>query len=140
MYQAKIAIGSGGLFGKGISLGTQSNLSYLPEYETDFIFSFLTEELGFIGGIMLLVLYSLIIISSLSVAINCRSKFAKLLTIGIVTLFFCHIFINIAMVMGLLPAVGVPLPLISYGRTMMVSMLLGFGLIMNAAVNRHKNL
>ena len=97
------------------------------------------EELGFVGGITLLILYSLIIISSLSVAINCRSKFARLLTIGIVTLFFCHIFINIAMVMGLLPAVGVPLPLISYGRTMMVSMLLGFGLIMNAAVNRHRN-
>jgi len=140
IIQSKIAIGSGGLFGKGLLSGTQGPLSFLPEYETDFIFSFLTEELGFIGGIMLLVLYSLIIISSLSVAINCRSKFAKLLTIGIVTLFFCHIFINIAMVMGLLPAVGVPLPLISYGRTMMVSMLLGFGLIMNAAVNRHKNL
>jgi rod shape determining protein RodA len=140
IIQSKIAIGSGGLFGKGLLSGTQGPLSFLPEYETDFIFSFLTEELGFMGGIMLLILYSLIIISSLSVAINCRSKFAKLLTIGIVTLFFCHIFINIAMVMGLLPAVGVPLPLISYGRTMMVSMLLGFGLIMNAAVNRHKNL
>ncbi len=139
IIQSKIAIGSGGFFGKGLLSGTQGPLSFLPEYETDFIFSFLMEELGFVGGITLLILYSLIIISSLSIAINCRSKFARLLTIGIVTLFFCHIFINIAMVMGLLPAVGVPLPLISYGRTMMVSMLLGFGLIMNAAVNRHRN-
>ena len=140
IIQSKIAIGSGGLFGKGLLSSTQGPLSFLPEYETDFIFSFLMEELGFTGGIILLTLYSIIILSSLSVAINCRSTFARLLTIGIITLFFCHIFINIAMVMGLLPAVGVPLPLISYGRTMMGSMLLGFGLIMNAAVNRHKNI
>lgn len=139
IIQSKIAIGSGGLFGKGLLSGTQSQLSFLPEHQTDFIFAFLTEELGFVGGIILLILYLTLIVNSLSVAISCRSEFAKLMTIGITTLFFSHVFINIAMVMGLLPVVGVPLPLISYGRTMMVSMLVGFGLIMNAAVNRRIN-
>ncbi len=136
IIQSKIAIGSGGLFGKGLLSGTQSQLKFLPEHQTDFIFSFLTEELGFVGGVVLLILYSLLIINSLSIANNCRSEFARLMTIGITTLFFSHIFINIAMVMGLLPAVGIPLPLISYGRTMMVSMLIGFGFIMNASVNQ----
>lgn len=136
IIQSKIAIGSGGLFGKGLFSGSQSQLSFLPEHQTDFIFAFLTEELGFVGGVVLLFLYSILIISSLSIAINCRSYFAKLMTIGITTLFFIHIFINISMVMGLLPVVGIPLPLVSYGRTMIVSMLIGFGLIMNAAVNQ----
>ncbi|MDP4709478.1 MAG: rod shape-determining protein RodA [Rickettsiaceae bacterium] len=140
IIQSKIAIGSGGLFGKGLLSGTQSQLNFLPEHQTDFIFAFLTEELGFVGGVILLILYSILIISSLRIAINCRAKFAKLMVIGITTLFFCHIFINIAMVMGLLPAVGIPLPLVSYGRTMMVSMLIGFGLIMNAAVNQRNNI
>ena len=139
IIQSKIAIGSGGLFGKGLLSGTQSQLSFLPEHQTDFIFAFLTEELGFVGGFILLILYSMLLVSSLSVAINCRSEFAKLMTVGITTLFFRHVFINIAMVMGLLPVVGVPLPLVSYGRTMMVSMLVGFGLIMNAAVNQRSN-
>ena len=140
IIQSKIAIGSGGLFGKGLLSGTQSQLNFLPEHQTDFIFAFLTEELGFAGGIILLILYSMLIISSLSIAINCRSEFAKLIAIGITTLFFSHVFINIAMVMGLLPAVGIPLPLMSYGRTMMASMLIGFGLIMNAAVNQRNTI
>jgi rod shape determining protein RodA len=137
IIQSKIAIGSGGLLGKGLFNGTQSHLNFLPVYETDFIFSFLAEELGFIGGALLLLLYLMVIVSSLAVAINCRSRFAKLMSVGITSIFFSHIFINIAMVMGLLPVVGVPLPLVSYGGTMMVSMLVGFGLIMNAGVNRH---
>ena len=136
IIQSKIAIGSGGLFGKGLFSGTQSHLSFLPEYQTDFIFSFLAEELGFIGGIILLILYSMLIFKSSLIAINCKSKFAFLMASGTITLFFCHVFINIAMVMGLLPVVGLPLPLVSYGRTVMVSMLIGFGLIMNAAVNQ----
>lgn len=140
IIQSKIAIGSGGFFGKGLLGGTQSHLSFLPEYETDFIFSFLTEELGFVGGVSLLMLYSILIISSLAVSINSRSKFAKIMVVGLVSIFFSHIFINIAMVMGLLPAVGVPLPLISYGGTMMVSMLISFGLIMNAGVHQHSSL
>ena len=102
-------------------------------------FAFLTEELGFIGGIILLMLYSMLIISSLYIAINCRAKFTKLMAIGITTLFFSHVFINISMVMGLLPAVGIPLPLVSYGRTMMASIFIEFGLIMNAAVNQRNN-
>jgi rod shape determining protein RodA len=139
IIQSKIAIGSGGLFGKGLFSGTQGPLSFLPEYQTDFIFSFLMEEMGFIGGIILLFLYMLIIVSSLIIATNCKSNFARLMSGGIATLFFCHVFVNVAMVMGLVPVVGVPLPLISYGRTMMVSMFIGFGLIMNAAVNQRSN-
>lgn len=139
IIQSKIAIGSGGLFGKGLLRGTQSHLDFLPEYETDFIFAFLAEELGFIGGIFLLSLYLMIIVSSLVVSINTKSKFAKLMSIGLTTIFFTHVFINMAMVMGMMPVVGVPLPFISYGGTMMVSMLLGFGLIMNAGVNHRTN-
>jgi rod shape determining protein RodA len=140
IIQSKIAIGSGGLFGKGFLHGTQSHLSFLPEYQTDFIFAFLTEELGFVGGIILLFLYMLVIINSLAIAMICRSIFGKLIVVGITSIFFYHIFINIGMVMGLMPVVGVPLPLVSYGGTMMVSMLIGLGLIMNAAVNQHKDL
>jgi rod shape determining protein RodA len=139
IIQSKIAIGSGGLLGKGLLSGTQGQLSFLPEYQTDFIFSFLAEELGFVGGIILIIIYGILTMSCLSVAMHCRSKFATLVAVGVTTLFFAHVFINIAMVMGLLPVVGVPLPLISYGRTMMVSMLFGFGLVMNASVNRHNN-
>ena len=139
IIQSKIAIGSGGLFGKGLLSGTQGHLSFLPEYQTDFIFAFLTEELGFLGGIILITIYVILTASCLSVAMHCRSKFATLVTVGIATLFFAHVFINIAMVMGLLPVVGVPLPLLSYGRTMMGSILIGFGLIMNMSVNRYNN-
>jgi rod shape determining protein RodA len=137
IIQSKIAIGSGGMFGKGFLEGTQSHLNFLPEYQTDFIFAFLTEELGFVGGCVLLLLYFSIMLFSLVISINARSKFAKLLSVGVTAIFFTHVFINIAMVMGLLPVVGVPLPLISYGGTMMVSMLIGFGLIMNVAVHQY---
>ena len=139
IIQSKIAIGSGGMFGKGLLSGTQGHLSFLPEYKTDFIFAFLSEELGFVGGMILISLYAMLTISCLSVAMHCRSKFATLVTIGITALFFAHVFINIAMVMGMLPVVGVPLPLLSYGRSMMGSMLIGFGLIMNMSVNRYNN-
>lgn len=140
IIQSKISIGSGGLIGKGLLNGTQSHLNFLPEYETDFIFSFLAEELGFIGGIFLLILYFMAIISSLAVAINAKSTFAKLMTIGLTSIFFSHVFVNMAMVMGMIPVVGVPLPLISYGGTMMVSILTGFGLIMNAGVHQHSKI
>jgi rod shape determining protein RodA len=140
IIQSKIAIGSGGLFGKGLLNGTQSHLSFLPEYETDFIFSFLTEELGFIGGLILIILYLMLIITSLSIAINSKSIFKKLMVVGLTSIFFSHIFINIAMVMGIMPVVGVPLPFISYGGTMMVTRLISFGLIMNAGVHQHSNI
>lgn len=137
IIQSKIAIGSGGFWGKGIGMGTQSNLSFLPEHQTDFIFSTLTEDLGFVGGLLLIMLYFLLLISSIAIGINSRSVFGKLLAIGVAAIFFFHAFINIAMVMGLMPVVGIPLPFISYGGTMMASMLSGFGLVMNVHVNRH---
>ena len=140
IIQSKIAIGSGGLFGKGLSHGTQSHLDFLPEHQTDFIFSSLAEELGFVGCFGLLVLYILMILISLTIAINSRSLFGKYIVIGIATILFSHVFINIAMVMGMLPAVGVPLPFVSYGGTMMASMLIGMGLIMNVAVHRNSNI
>ncbi|MFY9590260.1 rod shape-determining protein RodA [Rickettsia endosymbiont of Halotydeus destructor] len=140
IIQSKIAIGSGGLLGQGLNKGSQSHLDFLPEHQTDFIFATFAEEFGFVGGIFLLLLYSTVIIISLIIAINCRTVFSKLMVIGITAILFSHVFINIAMVMGLLPVVGVPLPLISYGGTMMVSMLIGFGFVMNAQVNQHTNL
>jgi len=136
IIQSKIAIGSGKIFGKGIGAGTQSHLSFLPEYQTDFIFAAMCEEFGFVGGIMLLILYAAIIYVSIAIAINARNIFGKLLVIGVISIFFSHIFVNISMVMGMMPAVGVPLPLISYGGTMIGSMLGGFGIIMNVHINR----
>jgi len=136
IVQSKISIGSGGLFGKGIGSGPQSQLHFLPEHQTDFIFASLSEDFGFLGGIILLILYSLIIYISIGIAINAKSIFGKLLAIGVISMFFSHIFINIGMVMGLVPVVGVPLPLISYGGTMMGSMLGGFALIMNVHLNQ----
>ena len=137
IIQSKIAIGSGGVFGKGIASGTQSHLNFLPEYQTDFIFASLSEEFGFIGGLVLIILYSTIIYISIAIAVNARSVFGKLLVVGVISIFFTHIFVNIAMVMGLMPVVGVPLPLMSYGGTMMGSMLGGFGIIMNVHINRN---
>lgn len=140
IIQSKIAIGSGGLLGKGLTLGTQSHLDFLPEHQTDFIFATLAEEFGFIGGSVLLILYSLVIFISLIIAINSRTVFSKLMVIGITTIFFSHVFINMAMVMGMLPVVGVPLPFVSYGGTMMASMLIGFGLVMNAQIHQHNSI
>lgn len=138
IIQSKIAIGSGGLFGKGLLKGTQSHLNFLPEYQTDFIFAHLTEELGLVGGALLIFLYGCVIVKSLSVAINAKSLFAKLVAIGITSIFFAHVFVNIAMVMGLLPIVGVPLPMMSYGGTMMATVWIGFGIILNVELNQNK--
>ena len=140
IIQSKIAIGSGGVIGKGIMNGSQSHLSFLPEHQTDFIFATMAEEMGFVGGMWLLILYSLVITICLSIATNTKSIFGKLVVIGITTIIFSHVFVNIAMVMGMLPVVGVPLPFISYGGTMMASMLIGFGLVMNVQIHRHINL
>jgi rod shape determining protein RodA len=137
IMQSRIAIGSGGMFGKGIGHGTQSQLNFLPEHQTDFIFSTFVEENGFIGGAILCILYLLIILYSIRIAQRSKSLYGKLLTIGIISIFSIHIFINISMVMGLLPAVGIPLPFMSYGRTMMGSMMIGFGLIMNVHIHKY---
>jgi rod shape determining protein RodA len=136
IIQSKIAIGSGGFFGKGLFNGTQSQLEFLPEHQTDFIFSTLAEEMGFVGSFILLLLYFFITYLSLSIALGCKSTFGRLVVVGITSLFFFHVFINIGMVMGLLPAVGIPLPFMSYGGTMMGSMLIGFGLIFNVHVHQ----
>lgn len=131
LLQSKIAIGSGGFSGKGFLKGTQSQLSFLPEKQTDFIFTMFTEEFGFIGGVTVIVLYAVIIGLGLFIATSSRSHFGRMLAIGIISVFFFHVFINIAMVMGLMPIVGVPLPLLSYGGTAMTTVLIGFAMILN---------
>lgn len=136
IIQSKIALGSGGLFGKGFMQGSQSHLSFLPEKQTDFIFTMLAEEFGLVGGLGLLGLYILIMAYGIMIALNCRNHFGRLVGMGVTTTFFLYVFINIAMVMGLIPVVGVPLPLISYGGTAMMTLLLGFGLLLSVHINR----
>src|SRR5262249_15909240 len=136
IMQSKIALGSGGLFGKGFLLGTQSHLSFLPEKQTDFIFTMFAEEFGLIGALVLLSLYVLVIPYGFAIALRRRSQFGQLLGLGIGANFFLYVFINTAMVMGVIPVVGVPLPLISYGGTAMVTVMLGFGLLMNVGIHR----
>jgi len=136
ILQSKIALGSGGLFGKGYLHGTQSHLSFLPEKQTDFIFTMIAEEFGLVGGLVLLVLFALVIGYTFAIALRSRSQFGRLLGLGIAVNFFLYAFINTAMVMGLIPVVGVPLPLISYGGTAMIALMLGFGLLMNIGIHR----
>ena len=136
IMQSKIALGSGGFAGKGYLEGTQSHLNFLPEMHTDFIFTMYGEEFGFIGTFLLLIIYLSIILVSFNLATKSRSSFGKYLSCGLIFLFFSHVFINIGMVMGLLPVVGVPLPLISYGGSSMLATMIGFGLIMNCYINR----
>jgi rod shape determining protein RodA len=140
ILQSKIALGSGGLLGKGFLQGSQSHLSFLPEKQTDFIFTTLAEEFGLVGGLGLLLLYSLIVVYGFAVALRSRNHFGRLLGLGIVTNFFLSVFINTAMVMGLLPVVGVPLPLISYGGTAMLAVMFGFGLLINVGAHRDTRL
>ncbi|CAA7620470.1 rod shape-determining protein RodA [Magnetospirillum sp. UT-4] len=134
--QSKIALGSGGVFGKGYMMGTQSGLNFLPEKQTDFIFTMFAEEWGMMGGLFLLGLYVLLIAYGYAIALRCRSQFGRLVGLGITTTFFLYFFINTAMVMGLVPVVGVPLPLISYGGTAMLSLLFGWGLVMSTYIHR----
>ncbi len=136
ILQSKIALGSGGLFGKGFLMGTQTHLSFLPEKQTDFIFTILAEEFGLVGGLTLLALYMVVTGYGFAIALRSRSHFGRLLGLGLATNFFLYAFINTAMVIGLLPVVGVPLPLISYGGTAMVTVMLGFGLLMNVSIHR----
>lgn len=136
IMQAKIALGSGGWNGKGFMQGTQSQLNFLPEKHTDFIFNTLAEEFGFVGGISLLALYVLIIFFCFASALQNKDRFAALVTYGIATAFFLLIAVNMGMVMGMMPVVGVPLPLVSYGGTAMIILLLGFGLVQSAHIHR----
>lgn len=136
IIQSKIALGSGGLFGKGFLAGTQSHLNFLPEKQTDFIFTMLAEEFGLLGGIAVLALYTLVLIYGFAIAFACRNQFGRLLAIGVSTTLFLYVFINVAMVMGVIPVVGVPLPLISYGGTALLTLMVGFGLLLSAYIHR----
>ena len=136
IMQSKIALGSGGLFGKGFMQGTQSHLAFLPERQTDFIFTMLAEELGLVGCLGLLSLYVLVIAYGYAIAMRSHSQFGRLLAGGVISTFFLYVFINMAMVMGLIPVVGIPLPLVSYGGTSMMSLLIGFGLVLSVYVHR----
>ena len=136
IIQSKIALGSGGVFGKGYLMGTQGHLNFLPEKQTDFIFTMLAEELGLVGGLGLLTLYVLLLFYGFSISLSSRNHFGRLVGMGVTITFFLYIFINIAMVMGLIPVVGVPLPLVSYGGTAMLTILFGFGLLMCVHINR----
>ena len=140
IIQSKIALGSGGLFGKGFMQGTQGNLNFLPEKQTDFIFTMLAEEFGLAGGLTLLGLYVLLMAYGLAISLRCQNQFGRLVGMGVTTTFFLYFFINMAMVMGLIPVVGVPLPLISYGGTAMLTLMFGFGLLLGVYVHRDDRL
>ncbi|MFN3232895.1 MAG: rod shape-determining protein RodA [Alphaproteobacteria bacterium] len=137
IQQSKIALGSGGVTGKGFGQGTQAHLDFLPEKQTDFIFTVLAEEFGFIGAVTILALYTLVIIYGFIIALTARSQFSRLLALGVTTTFFLYVFINIAMVMGLIPVVGVPLPLVSYGGSAVMTLMLGMGLLMCVHVHKY---
>ena len=136
IIQSKIAIGSGGIHGKGWLQGTQSQLEFLPERHTDFIFSVFSEEFGLIGVGILLMVYLFIVMRGLWISINAQHAFTKLLGGSLTLTFFVYVFVNIGMVSGLLPVVGVPLPLVSFGGTSMVTLLAGFGMLM--AISTHR--
>ena len=136
IIQSKIAIGSGGIEGKGWLQGTQSQLEFLPERHTDFIFSVFSEEFGFAGVLMLLAVYAFIIIRGLIIAVRAQEAFTKLLAGSLTLTFFVYLFVNIGMVSGLLPVVGVPLPLMSYGGTSIVTLMASFGMLMAIATNK----
>jgi rod shape determining protein RodA len=136
IIQSKIAIGSGGLYGKGWLNGTQSHLEFLPERSTDFIFAVYSEEFGLIGIVLLLIVYMLIITRGLYLTMHTQGTFGRLLSGSLMLTFFVYIFVNIGMVIGILPVVGVPLPLLSYGGTALVTLLSGFGLVMGAYTHR----
>ncbi|WP_425099792.1 rod shape-determining protein RodA [Tropicibacter sp. S64] len=134
--QAKIAMGSGGWTGRGFMQGTQSRLNFLPEKHTDFIFNTLAEEFGFVGGFSLLALYVLVLVFCIVAAIQNRDRFSSLLTLGIALTFFLFFAVNMSMVMGLAPVVGVPLPLVSYGGSAMLVLMIAFGLVQSAHIHR----
>ena len=134
IIQSKIAVGSGGIFGKGYLLGSQSYLDYLPEKHTDFIFTLFSEEFGFIGSVFLLTIYALIIQRVVSIGIKCRNNFAKLYCFGFAMAFFVYVAVNMCMVLGLLPIVGAPLPIMSYGGSSMISIMIGLSVVMSSKI------
>jgi rod shape determining protein RodA len=136
LIQSKIAVGSGGIIGKGFLKGTQSKLGFLPEQQTDFIFSALGEEWGLIGSLLVIGLYMALILLGLRIAVQAKDRFSAILAFGVVAMLFWHVFINIGMVLGMMPVVGIPLPLLSYGGSFIVSTLIGVGFLMNVSMRR----
>ncbi len=135
--QSKIAVGSGKFFGKGFMKGTQSQLEFLPERHTDFIYSVLSEEHGLVGSLSVIGLFCFLFLAGIRIAANARDKFGALLTVGVLCYIFWHMFVNIGMVIGLLPIVGVPLPLLSYGGSSMLTTMAGLGLVSSVAYRRY---
>lgn len=135
--QSKIAVGSGRFFGKGFMKGTQSQLEFLPERHTDFIYSVLSEEHGFVGSVAVMGLFCFLFVTGIRIASNARDKFGALLTVGVLCYVFWHMFVNVGMVIGLLPIVGVPLPLLSYGGSSMLTTMAGLGLVSSVAYRRY---
>jgi rod shape determining protein RodA len=140
IIQSKIAIGSGGFAGKGLLHGSQGQLDFLPEKQTDFIFTMLAEELGFAGSVLLLILYAVLIVFAMRLAVRARSTYERLIAAGVATMLFIHIFINMAMVMGMIPVVGVPLPFLSYGGSFLLAVMMACGLLQHVYINRETQL
>jgi rod shape determining protein RodA len=138
IIQSTIAVGSGGLWGKGWLNGTQAHLEFIPERHTDFIFAVFSEEFGLIGNVVLIVLYSLLVARGLVIAANAATVFARLVAGAIALMFFTYAFVNMGMVSGILPVVGVPLPFLSYGGTALLTLFIGAGILMS--IHRHRKL
>jgi len=140
IIQSKIAVGSGGIFGKGFLKGSQSYLDYLPEKHTDFIFTLFSEEFGFVGSLTLLLIYVMIISRIIAIGNAARNNFAKIYCFGFATAFFVYVAVNMSMVLGLLPIVGAPLPILSYGGSSMLSIMIGLGFVMSCRIYREDNI
>jgi rod shape determining protein RodA len=136
IIQSKIALGSGGIWGKGYLQGTQGHLNFLPEKQTDFIFTMLAEEFGLVGGLAVIALLACIILGGMLIALRCRHQYGRLVALGISMNFFMYVFVNIAMVMGAIPVGGVPLPLVSHGGSAMITVMIGMGVLMSVHVHR----
>ncbi len=136
IQQSKIALGSGGMWGKGFLQGTQGHLNFLPEKQTDFIFTMLAEEFGFVGCLAIMALLLLIVLGAMAIALRCRHQFGRLVALGLAVNFFLYVAVNIAMVTGAIPVGGVPLPLVSYGGSASLTVMLGFGILMSVHVHR----
>jgi rod shape determining protein RodA len=136
IIQSKIALGSGGMWGQGFLQGTQGHLDFLPEKQTDFIFTMIGEEFGLVGGLVVMALLGLIVLGAMAIALRCRHQYGRLLALGIAMNFFMYVFVNVAMVMGVIPVGGVPLPLVSHGGSAMFTVMIGFGLLMSVHVHR----
>jgi rod shape determining protein RodA len=134
--QSKIALGSGGIWGKGFLQGTQGHLNFLPEKQTDFIFTMLAEEFGLVGGLAVLALLAALILGGMLIALRCRHQYGRLVALGISMNFFMYVFVNVAMVMGAIPVGGVPLPLVSHGGSAMITVMIGMGVLMSVHVHR----